>query len=123
MGVNPSKSIAAKMMARQSAHGWSPKDADKGLLIIACPRPELSMSDGRVLTFTGEYIIRAVREFFNSPDAQVKKNWGFVVDRSGAVDLLNHSDGEPDPPSCLDRYEMVNEPDLDDWKVIVERHD
>ncbi|KAK5724501.1 hypothetical protein LTR15_004546 [Elasticomyces elasticus] len=125
-GVEDGETIQREVLSRLQTHAkanaWSPSEAITASLIIACPRLVVMTGDG-VLTFTGAYVARAVREFFNSPSAPVKKNWGFVVDRSGAVDLLNRSDGEPDPPSCLDRYEMVNEADLDDWKVIVERHD
>ncbi|KAK3631060.1 hypothetical protein LTR56_017084 [Elasticomyces elasticus] len=122
-GETIQREVLSRLQTHAKANAWSPSEAITASLIIACPTLVVITAGGRVLTFTGAYVARAVREFFNSPNAQVKKNWGFVVDRSGAVDLLNRSDGEPDPPSCLDRYEIVNEPDLDDWKVIVERHD
>ncbi|KAK3668289.1 hypothetical protein LTR22_000974 [Elasticomyces elasticus] len=126
-GVEDGETIQREVLSRLQSHAkanaWSPSEANTASLIIACPTLVRMMVDGRILTFTGAYVARAVREFFNAPNAQVKKNWGFVVHRStGAVDLLNRSDGEPDPPSCMDHYEMVNEADLDDWKVIVERH-
>ncbi|KAK4901560.1 hypothetical protein LTR27_001332 [Elasticomyces elasticus] len=127
-GVEDGETIQREVLSRLQSHAkanaWSPSEANTASLIIACPTLVLMTGEGRVLTFTGAYVARAVREFFNSPNAQVMKNWGFVVHRStGVVDLLDRCDGEPDPPSCLDRYEMVNEADLDDWKVVVERHD
>ena len=111
--------VLARLKTHAEAQGWDPEEAKS--LLIACPL--LLKPDDPRQKMTASYVVEAVREFFNMPDAPVKEEnaFGFIVYRtSGIVKWLPMQVIPKDERRYpwYDEYSHVLETTVESWDFI-----
>ncbi|KAK5703688.1 hypothetical protein LTR17_021912 [Elasticomyces elasticus] len=93
---------------------WSRNNATaKASLLIACPEME-DLSGTEPIKQTGWYVARGVRDFFEMPEAVIRKKRGFIVDlRDASVEWVSYDLDVG--AELLTRYEEIPETHVGQW--------
>lgn len=107
-------------------NGWDTDNPQiEESLLVVCASPTLQGPGGVVRRQTGSYVIDAIKDFLNLPNARYECNTGFVVGQTDGHECLltlNHGAANEfiNPPE-LDCYEAVPEASVGSWSFGIDR--